>query len=158
MFTLLHLLAHDAHARDLHGRLGVGFEDQLAATAGSGAVSARYWLPAVGSANPARSPHVGVEVALGLDLREGGTGASVGARVLYAFLLEDNFNLYGAGGVGWLGATSSVRVQPAVGAEFFLFGLENLGITTEWGMNLDLGEEISLSTPGNAVAGVRYYF
>ena len=158
MFTLLHLLAHDAHARDLHGRVGIGFEDQLAAGAGSGAVSARYWLPTSGASDGARTPHVGVELDLGLDVREGGAGASVGARALYAFLLEDNLNLYVGGGLAWLGATSAVRVQPAVGAEFFLFGLENLGITTEWAMNLDLGEDVSLTTPGNAVAGVRYYF
>jgi hypothetical protein len=158
MLILLHMLAHDAHARDLHGRGGVGFEDQLAADAGGGALSARYWLPAAGTPVTGRAPHVGVEVAIGLDVRDGGTGVSAGAHALYAFLVEDNLNLYAGVGAAWVGATSSVRVQPALGAEFFLFGLENLGVSAEWGLNVDVGERFALTTPGNAVAGVRYYF
>jgi hypothetical protein len=158
MLALVHVLLADAHARELHGRVAVGFEDQLAATSDGGALSARYWLPTASGAGSARAPMVGAELSVGLDVREGGAGPSVGGRVLYAFLLEDNLNLVASGGVAWVGATRSLRLQPALGAEFFLFGLENLGISAEWGVNVDVGESFALTTPGNSVAGVRYYF
>ncbi len=147
---LLALLPSPALARDLHGRLGVGFEDQLS---GNGGISARYWLP-----GGKDTPQIGVEAVLGLDLRDGGEGVSAGVRGMWAFLEEDNLNLYAAGGLGWVGAAESVRMQPSMGAEFFLFGLENLGFSAEWGLNVDLGRDVAVATPGRAVTGVRYYF
>jgi hypothetical protein len=49
-----------------------------------------------------------------------------------------------------------VRLQPAFGVDAFPFGLENLGLTVECGMNLDVGD-----APGAATMvgfGAHYWF
>lgn len=139
-----------AHARDLHGRVGVGFENQLS---GDGALSGRYWLP-----GDTDAPLVGIEGVLGMNLDPTQARLSAGVRALGVFLVEDNLNLYGAASVAWVGGPNVVRLQPAIGAEFFLFGLENLGVTAEWGLDVDLGSDWRVATPGHPVTGVRYYF
>ena len=44
-----------------------------------------------------------------------------------------------------------------MGADFFLFGLDNLGFTVEWGLNLDTGGT-GLGTAAAVGAGVHYWF
>ena len=144
------VLSHSALARDLHGQVGVGFESQLS---GDGALSGRYWLPGGKDA-----PLIGVEGVLGMNLDPTQARVSAGARAMGVFLVEDNLNLYGAAGIAWVGGPNVVRIQPAIGAEFFLFGLENLGVTAEWGLDVDLGSAWRVATPGHPVTGVRYYF
>ena len=52
-----------------------------------------------------------------------------------------------------------MRVQPAVGAQFFFFGLENLGFSVEWGVNADFGEGYRVATFGTGpAAAVHYWF
>ncbi len=52
-----------------------------------------------------------------------------------------------------------MRLQPALGAEFFLYGLENLGFSTEWGLNLDLAKTTRVDTiSGGPAVAVHYYF
>jgi hypothetical protein len=45
-----------------------------------------------------------------------------------------------------------------MGADFFLFGLENLGFTIEWGLNIDVGPTSGVSTTAAAAAGAHYWF
>jgi hypothetical protein len=62
-------------------------------------------------------------------------------------------------GIWGEGNTNSLRLQPVVGAEFFLYGLENLGFLVEWGLTVDLGSENRVYTTSTAPsAGVHYYF
>lgn len=145
---LLALLAAPVHAKDLHGRVGVGFDQAIGQTA---SLSARYWLPL-----PAKAPNIGLEAAVGLDTAN--EGFTAGARAFYVFVEEDNLNLYGAAGAAWLGGRNALRVQPGLGAEFFLFGVENLGIAAEGSVNVDLGAPTSVSTSGTLGAAVHYYF
>ena len=145
---LIALLAAPVHAKDLHGRVGVGFNQAIGQTA---SLSARYWLPL-----PAKAPNIGFEAAVGLDTAN--EAFTAGARAFYVFVEEDNLNLYGAAGAAWLGGRNALRVQPGVGAEFFLFGVENLGIAAEGSVNVDLGAPTSVSTSGNLGAAVHYYF
>ena len=68
-------------------------------------------------------------------------------------------NLYLGVGAGYLGGPGTIRVQPGIGAQFFLFGLENLGFSAEWGVNVDLGSTYALTTFGSGpAAAVHYYF
>jgi hypothetical protein len=53
---------------------------------------------------------------------------------------------------------TTLRIQPAMGADFFLFGLENLGFTVEWGLNLDLTGQSGIATTAAVGAGVHYWF
>ena len=159
MYRLLLLLtaisvALPAHAKDLRGRSAVGFNQQFGHVS---ALSVRYGLPT-------SSPVINVQVegAFGLETAatEDGGNVFTGARVLYGFLAEDNMNLFAGGGVGVLTHPDKtiIRTQPAMGADFFLFGLENLGFTIEWGLNIDIGPTSGVSTTAAAAAGAHYWF
>ena len=106
--------------------------------------------------------NVHLEGNFGLDTGEKDAGGNVfyGARVLYGVLAEDNMNLFVAGGAGGLtnGDNNTVRLQPSMGTDFFLFGLDNLGFTIEWGLNLDLGQHSRVKTTANMAAGAHYWF
>lgn len=153
LLSPLLLLTLPAAAKDLRGRYAAGFNNQFGHIS---AISGRY-------AFPTSSPVVNVQV-------EGNFGLSTspledgkvftGGRVLYGTIAEDNMNIFVAGGVGALMADgeSTVRIQPGMGADFFLFGLENLGFTVEWGLNLDLADGASASTTAAMAAGAHYWF
>jgi len=152
---LLALLASpEAHANDLRGRFGFGFHAGLGSVS---ALSARYALPT-------GDPKINVQVELnaGAELQTDTPMALVaGGRLLYGIVAEDNLSLYVAAGAAYVNdsAWTGVRVLPAMGAEFFLFGLENLGWGIEWGLQIDLGSEFALRTVSGAPAvTVHYWF
>lgn len=153
LFALL-LATTTADAKDLRNRVGVGFHQQFGSVT---ALSARYGLP---TGKP--TSNVQIEADVGVDLMAA-TPAQffAGGRILYSVVAEDNMNLYLGAGAGYAvdGSAGVVRLQPALGAEFFLFGLENLGFSVEWGVNVDLGAAWSVQTVGTAPnAAVHYYF
>jgi hypothetical protein len=159
MYRLLLLIAAiciatPAHSKDLRGRSGVGFNQQFGHVS---ALSVRYGLP---TPNPVIN--VQIEGAFGLDTAASEDGGNVfaGARILYGFLAEDNMNLFAGGGLGIVTEQNqnTIRIQPTMGADFFLFGLENLGFTIEWGLNLDVGPTSGVSTTAAAAAGAHYWF
>ena len=159
MYRLLLLItaifiAAPAHAKDLRGRSGIGFNQQFGHVS---ALSVRYGLP-----TPSPVINVQIEGAFGLDTAANEEGGNVfaGARVLYGFLAEDNMNLFAGGGLGIVTEQNqnTIRTQPTMGADFFLFGLENLGFTIEWGLNLDIGPTSGVSTTAAAAAGAHYWF
>ena len=143
-----------AHAKDLRGRTGVGFNQQFGHLS---ALSVRYGLP-----TPSPVMNLQVEGLFGLDTAATDEGGNVvyGARVLYGFLAEDNMNLFAGGGIGGVNtaAENTLRLQPTMGTDFFLFGLENLGFTVEWGLNMDIGPTSGVSTTAATAAGVHYWF
>jgi hypothetical protein len=152
------LLVSFALAKDLRSHLGLGVYQPLDFGDASGSVttlSIRYGLPT----NQA-TLNIGIELAGGFrlateDLSISGGG---GLRVLFGLVAEDNMNLYGSlfGGYMIRPTTGFVRITPALSAEFFLFGLENLGFSVDWGLNLDLGSSVTLGL--QPALGVRYYF
>jgi hypothetical protein len=154
MLTALLLSLATAEAKDLRSRVGVGFHQQFGSVT---TLSARYGLPL-----PKPTQNLQVEAGVGMALEASAPAQFfAGGRVLYAFLAEDNLNLYGAAGAGYAldGNDGYVRLQPALGAEFFLFGLENLGFSVEWGVTVDLGTTWRAQTVGTAPnAAVHYYF
>lgn len=151
-----------AQAKDLNGRVGLGFNQQFTGTSGVPGlteVSLRYGIP---SGQP--TLNVQLELDGGVDYTSAGLGAAGGFRFLFGTVTEDNMNLYVGAGVGYVySATdpeaSAVRIQPGVEAQFFLFGLENLGFTAGVGLNVDVGNATRITTVGGApMVGMHYWF
>lgn len=142
-----------AHAKDLRGRVGAGFNTSFGQVQ---ALSVRYGLP---TADPAIN--IQVEGDFGFASYENVTdGVFGGGRLLYGVVAEDNMNLYVGAGAGYVGygTGSVVRIQPVASVDFFLFGLENLGFNASWGLNLDVGDQSGLATTANLGAGLHYFF
>ncbi len=145
-----------ALGKDLQGRLGVGFQAGLD---DASTLTVRFGLP-VGE----KPINILVEAQAGMDLRGSvDDNWTVGLRALYAVVVEDNLNLYGAVGVAWVSRQDSgvLRLQPALSAEWFGLGLENLGLSAQWGLSLDIGSGsgIDLRTFGGGPGlGLNYYF
>ncbi len=168
---LLSTLVPASAAKDLNGRVGLGFSQQFGGNGAMSAVSLKYGIP---TGKP--TTNLGVELDVGVDVAGGATGFFGGGRFLWGAVAEDNMNLNLGLGVGYLqrnvigvddtGAATdpepygTVRLQPSLGAEFFLFGLENLGFTAELGLNLDLVDGgVNVLTVGGAPGvGMHYYF
>ena len=153
LFPLVLLFSTPAAAKDLRGRFGGGFNQQFGHVS---ALSVRYAFP---TNSPAINVHL--EGAFGLETqKEADNRLFTGGRLLWGMIAEDNMNLYLAGGAGALSQNdeSTFRLQPAMIADFFFFGLENLGFTVEWGLNLDLAGETGIATAATAAAGAHYWF
>ncbi|HJN75366.1 MAG TPA: hypothetical protein QGF58_15665 [Myxococcota bacterium] len=143
-----------AHAKDLRKRVGVGLDNQF------GHVSSFSVKAGIPTPDPAIN--LQVQGTFGLSVLDGAADDWwFGGRVLYGVVAEDNMNLYAAAGAGWrvAGRDKSLRLYPAVGTEFFLFGLENLGLSAEVGLGIDLGTGADFYSVGSAAGmGVHYYF
>ncbi len=171
LLLTLATLVPTASAKDLNGRVGLGFSQQFGGSGAMSALSLRYGLP---TGKP--TTNLGVELDVGVDVADGATDFFGGGRFLWGEVAEDNMNLNLGLGAGYLqrnvilvgtdGTTTeatpygTVRLQPSIGAEFFLFGLENLGFTAELGMNLDIvnGGVQVLTVGGAPGVGMHYYF
>jgi len=155
-------LALPATAKDLRGRFALGFNNQFSPVA---TASAKFTLPA-----KTPTTNIQIQVLGGVAVfraRSNNDQFFAGARMLFTFLAEDNLNLYAGGGGGFAGfddGTKAIRVQPVVGTEFFFFGLENLGFSAEFGVNVDIGvlpvTSVDVSTTSGAfgAVGIHYYF
>jgi hypothetical protein len=152
------LASPSAEANDHRGRLGLGFHAGLGSVS---ALSVRYALP---TASPKVNAQIEVDAGLDTAATNGSdTGLSMvaGGRVIYGVVAEDHLSLFVAGGGAYVADPGAyvIRIQPAMGAEFFLFGLENLGFGVEWGFNIDVGPAFRLATIGGAPAvTVHYWF
>ena len=142
-----------ASAKDLAGRVGFGSNNQFSSLS---ALSARYVLPI-------HDVHFALEAQFGASvIKAQDNGGFMGARAIWGLVREDNMLLHLGLGAGYWGegSDSSIRIQPVVGAEFFLYGLENLGFLVEWGVTLDFGEfrNQAYTTSSLPSAGLHYYF
>jgi len=146
--------SRDISAKDLRSRIGVGFNTQLGDTP---ALAARYGMP---TSNPNINIQVEADVGIAPETSTGGAQTMVGGRALMGLVSEDNLNLYGVVGVASMaqGDATTLRIQPTISIDWFLFGLENLGLTTAWGVNVDMGESVGLTTTGALTAGALYWF
>jgi len=154
-FVLL-LLVTPAVAKPLGGRVGVGFENSFSSLS---SLSIKWCLPVRD-----RNLNLQLQAVGGFSLLEGIQDTYfAGGRLLYGFLAEDNMNLYAAAGVGYgrfSGGQEAVRLSPTMAAEFFLFGLDSLGLTIEWGIHADVGTATEITSVGSSFAslGAHYYF
>ncbi len=152
MLLALLLVFTPAHAKDLRSRLGLGLHQELGSPVST--LSVKYGFPTQKpTINLQVEANVGVAMSAVTDLQ-----FYAGGRLLAGVVAEDNLNVYLAAGAGYGvdGPSGVIRLQPAVGAEFFLFGLENLGLAVEWGVSVDLGADWAVRTAPNLAA--HYYF
>ena len=153
-------LPGEAQAKDLRNRLGVGFDTQISQIP---ALSIKYVLPASDKAIG-----IAIEALGGMRLpAEGQRQIVAGGRLLYTVVAEDQMNLYLGLGSMYLSTESEsmtfegLRAQALMGAEFFLYGLDNLGLSLQVGVNVDLGgDTVGVSTGASSLGGLglHYYF
>jgi hypothetical protein len=151
--VVLLLAAPRAEAKDLRNRLGIGFDNQFGQLS---ALSVRYGLPM-----PDPAINIEIEGAFGFVQNATTDGSYFGGgRLHYGVVAEDNMNLTLGGGAGMLsdGASQTLRIEAVMGAQFFLFGLENLGFLTEWGIHVDSGDTAGSSTAAAMGVGAHYWF
>lgn len=152
---LLATLPTSALAKDLSGHFGLGFNNQLG---GGPALSVRYGIP-TGGETPI---NLIVEGHTGFSSYDGTAGAfAAGGRLLFSTVLEDNMNFYVGAGAGYVmtDGVEVVRLQPLASIDIFLFGLDNLGLTTAFGFDIDVGGDTTgIATTTAALAGVTYWF
>lgn len=150
------LLSPVASARDLHGRVGLGYNAQFAnstATNGVPAIALKY----------AATRDIALEGIVGIATTTPGNSV-FGVKFFKNLFMETNLNFYFALGGGVLSANnrSGAEFIGAFGAEFFIPGIESLGWSMETGGsfgNLADGS-FALRTLGFSFlnAGMRFYF
>src|SRR5579884_3938685 len=146
-----------AYARDLTGRLGLGYNSEFANSDSSivghvPAISLKYGI----------SKDIGVEGVVGFNT---GSPANdvVGLKFFKNIFYETNLNFYfmaGAAAVQGNGK-SGAQVLAGFGVEWFFPGLESLGFAMETGGSLDnLSGSYALKTLGVSFlnAGIHFYF
>ncbi len=139
--------------KNLKGRLGIGFTNQIATTADSTipALSAKYYL----------SKGMAVSLGTGFDTRNPSTLA-LGAKLYQNLFLESNLIFYAGGGLAYVNRSGS-RFQGSLflGAEFFLPQVPSLGLSFETGVRGDsTSGNFEIRTIGDSflTAGMHFYF
>jgi hypothetical protein len=140
----------NSFARELHGRIGLGYNSQYSASI----------------------PGISVKYGLTKDLHLNGVlgfATSSPAQTLFALkglqniFTEVNLNFYGLLGAAYISgnARSSYEVLGGFGSEFFIPGLESLGFSVELGLSLtNISGSTVLKTMGAHFlnAGIHFYF
>lgn len=150
------LAANPAEARDLQGRLGLGYNAQFANYRESGNA-----VPAI-AAKYAITKDIAIEGVFGVATTSPGNSV-VGAKFFKNLFFENSLNFYGMLGAGLVTAngTSGSDLLGGFGAEFFIPGLESVGISFEVGGELtNITGSMIFRTMGASFlnAGMRFYF
>jgi hypothetical protein len=143
-----------AQAKDLSGRVAFGVDQTMGR---SPALSIRYGVP---TGNPLRQIQIEGDFSVDLTRHQAPAELFIGGRVMYAVAVEDELNFYLSAGMGGLNTPDgfTFRLQPGCMVDAFPFGLENLGITGGFGLDLDLGETTGIATNGAVMGGFHYWF
>jgi len=145
-----------ANARDLQGRLGLGYNAQFAnqreTNGGVPAIAAKY----------AVTKDIAFEGVVGVATTKPANSV-LGMKFFKNLFFENNLNFYGmlAGGLVTANTTSGVDLQAGFGTEFFIPGLESVGFSFEVGGELtNLSGSMVFRTMGASFlnAGMRFYF
>lgn len=141
---------HIASARDLQGRLGLGFNGEFITRQPS--MSLKYAL----------TRDLGIEAIVGAATTAP-TGTTTALKIFKNLFFETNLNFYFAVGAGLLtsGGGAGAQFLAVFGAEFFVPGLESLGLSFETGASADtMSGGLVLRTLGESflTAGIRFYF
>lgn len=146
----------DAQARDLQGRIGLGYNAQFANYRESGGdvpgIALKY----------AFTRDLAVEGVIGLATTKPGNSV-IGLKFFKNLFFETNLNFYTmlAGGLVAANNESGVDFQGGFGAEFFIPGLESIGLSMEVGGEItNITGSMVFRTLGASFlhAGMRFYF
>ena len=136
----------------LRGRLGVGFTNQLIASAGSlPSLSAKYYT----------SRSMAVSVSLGFSTSSPST-LLLGGKFYKNLFYESNLVFYGGGGLGLI-SQSGKKVQCSLflGSEFFFAQVPSLGFSVEFGVKGDnVSGNFAIRSSGDSflTGGMHFYF
>ena len=160
LFSLLTLVTglinvSSAQARDLQGRLGLGYNDEFANSLTENAtpgVSLKY----------AFAKDIAGAVIFGVSTASP-TNTVTAAKIFKNLFLETNLNFYFFVGAGLVhgGGNTGTDLLSGLGTEFFIPGLESLGFSVETGASLNnLSGSFALRTLGISFlnAGIHFYF
>lgn len=150
------LSGEPAFARDLHGRLGLGYNAQFANYRESGSQ-----VPGV-ALKYAFTKDLAIEGVVGVATTKPGNSV-IGLKFFKNIFFETNLNFYfmAAGGLVTANHKSGADFQSGFGAEFFIPGLESIGISMEVGGQLtNITGSFVFRTLGASFlhAGMRFYF
>lgn len=143
-----------AQAKDLSGRLGFGFNDEFANSSPS------HPLPAI-SAKYGLSKDLHVNGIVGFNTLDP-TGFTLGGKAFKNIFYETNLNFYAAVGLAYVKyGKSGFEILGVLGAEFFIPGLDSLGLLFEAGVSgSNVTGSFGLRTIGVTFlnAGMHFYF
>lgn len=144
----------DTFAKDLSGRLGVGFLSEFSNT------TADRNLPAL-SVKYGATKDIHLQGALGFNTFSPAS-FTLGGKVYKNIFYETNLNFYVAAGLAYLKATNSgVEALGLFGCEFFIPGLDSLGLLFDAGISANnVTGSFVLKTVGFTFinAGMHFYF
>lgn len=148
------LLAQGSFAKELTNRLGVGFRNAYSLELPS---IAAFYYP---------TSDIGVLGAIGIDTKDQNSSSvfSVGLRRIV--FKEENMNFFMGGALSFLSqetagqSDSGFEISGLVGGEFFLPGLDSLGLNFETGVGITNVKKVRFRTVGDHVfrAGMVFYF
>jgi len=139
--------------KNLRGRLGVGFTNQIATLNDRTipAVSTKYFLNKSAAAG----------LALGFDTRQGDSAAAVGFKGYKNVFLETNLSFYLGLGFAYVNHHGSkFQGNLFIGSEFFFDRLPSLGLSFEAGIRGDSATgSFAVRTTGDSflTAGMHFY-
>ena len=142
-------------AKDLNHRLGVGYSDQFGISIPS--VAVRYYS----------SEDIGFGLAMGVNTDTDNSKFGFGGRFYKIIFPEDHMNFYMGAGAGILSTkiagvnNSGFEVTAFCGGEFFIPGLDSLGISFETGVGIvSLSNGVNFRTIADSPirAGMIFYF
>lgn len=143
-----------AEARNLSGRLGVGFTNQIATAADTTipAVSAKYYF----------SKATAASLGLGFNTRNDQNTLGAGLKFYQNLFAEDNLSFYTGLGLAAV-SRNGTKLQLAAffGSEFFFSGLPSLGFSFEAGVRGDsYSGSFAIRTTGDSflTGGIHFYF
>jgi hypothetical protein len=141
--------------KNLRGRMGIGFTNQVAVNAAGStlpALSAKYYL----------SRSFAFALSTGFDTKSGDSTAVVGLKLFRNLFVESNLIFYGGAGVAYINhAGSKAQGSLFFGSEFFLNQLPSLGLSFEAGIRGDSASgSFAIRTSGDSflTAGMHFYF
>jgi len=147
-------------AVDLTHRLGVGYSDQFSVSNSASplpSIAVRYYP----------QPRTGFSAALGVNTESNNSKFGLIAKIYRIIFPEDNMNFYMGASAGLISTkisgtnNSGFELSGFVGAEFFLSGLESLGISFEAGIGISsVSSGVTFRTIADhpLKAGIIFYF
>jgi len=154
LVALLTMAGFSAEAKEMSRRLGVGFANEYSIN-----------LPSVAAVYYPASNYA-VTGALGIDTQSNNSSFAVQGGMRKILFTEDNMNFHMGGILSLIsqsitGTTNSgFEIGALVGGEFFLPGLENLGLSFDTGVGVTNVSSVRFRTLGNSflTAGMIFYF
>lgn len=157
LYTTLLLICcinSSAIARDMSGRMGIGFINQFSNSTFNRpipAMSVKYGV----------TRDTSVLVAAGFDT-EIPTSTTLGGKIFHTIFSESNLNFYSAFGLAYVKQNiAGVDILGLIGTEIFIPGIESLGLSFESGVRAsNISGSMQLATVGFIFlnAGVHFYF